>query len=172
MDRKDPNFFWQSIRHLLNHDNKNSDSNIGTDQWLDYFSKLLSAGKNCKSQFSSYIDSSLGLIEHCSDSVDNNILNTDIDSNEILKSIKQLKSSKSSGIDLITNDMLKSSFPILIEPINKLFNNILHYGIFSNDWNCSLITPILKSGSASDPANNRGIAVAYSLSKLFHKNNY
>ena len=116
-----------------------------------------------------HIDSSLGLIEHCSDSVKNNILNTDIDSNEIIKSMKQLKSSKSSGIDLITNDMLKSSFPIFIEPINKLFNNILHFGIFPNDWNCSLITPILKSESASDPANYRGIAVANSLSKLFLK---
>ena len=65
--------------------------------------------------------------------------------------------------------MLKSSFPIFIQPISKLFNNILHYGIFPNDWNCSLITSILKSGSASHPSNYKGIAVAYSLSKLFLK---
>ena len=45
----------------------------------------------------------------------------------------------------------------------------MHYWIFPNDWNCSLITPILKSGSAYDPANYRGIAVANSLSKLFLK---
>ena len=77
--------------------------------------------------------------------------------------MKQLKSSKSSGIDLITNERLQSSFPIFNEPIQKLFNTIFHCGIFPNNWNCSLITPILKPRSASDPANYRGIAEANSL---------
>ena len=53
--------------------------------------------------------------------------------------------------------------------IKALFNDILSSGTFPSIWCESLITPIHKKGSYSDPNNYRAVSVANSLSKVFMK---
>ena len=65
--------------------------------------------------------------------------------------------------------MIKYGFPILIEPIVKLFNLIFEKGEFPKLWNESYITLLHKKGKKSDPANYRGISLTSNLGKLFNK---
>jgi hypothetical protein len=66
--------------------------------------------------------------------------------NEILKAVKTLKNGKSAAGDLISNEMIKYGFPVLIEPILILFNLIFEKGKFPKLWNESYITLLHKKG--------------------------
>ena len=65
--------------------------------------------------------------------------------------------------------MIKYGFPVLIEPILKLFNLIFEKGDFPKLWNESYITLLHKKGNKSDLANYRGISLTSNLGNLFNK---
>ena len=65
--------------------------------------------------------------------------------------------------------MIKYGFPLLLEPLLKLFNLVFQKGQFPKLWNESYITLIHKKGDKSDPANYRGISLTSNLGKLFNK---
>jgi hypothetical protein len=46
---------------------------------------------------------------------------------------------------------------IIIDPLCKLFNNILSTGKFPVVWAKGIIVPIFKSGEKCNPSNYRGI---------------
>ena len=58
----------------------------------------------------------------------NNILDVDITTDEIIKSIKALKNGKSTAMDLVSNEMLKYGGQAILNPLTKLFNFILDIG--------------------------------------------
>lgn len=168
LDRSDPKQFWNTIKSMIN-SNLNDSCDISNDQWVDYFSKLLNNNTNsAHCNLNDYIFESLNVIENASNTI-NNELNTEINSTEVIKTIKDLKCNKAAGIDGITNDMLKSGSTQLISPMLHLYNTILYSGVFPESWNCALITPIHKKNDKSDPNNYRGIAVANCISKVFIK---
>jgi len=69
----------------------------------------------------------------------------------------------------IRREMLKQTLDITLPYLNRLFNNILLTGHFPQEWCESIITPVHKKGSKSDPNNFRAISVVNSLSKVFMK---
>ena len=78
-----------------------------------------------------------------------------------------LKSNKATGYDSISNEMIKcliETYPIILV---KLFNNILRTNVKIKEWETSIIIPIHKSGTKTDPSNYRGISVMSCLGKLF-----
>ena len=69
--------------------------------------------------------------------------------------LESLKLGKSSGPDGIGAEFYINT-PSGIAPFLKdLYNNILNSGIFPPAWGRSIICPIYKSGSVSDPSNFR-----------------
>ena len=88
---------------------------------------------------------------------------------EIRLAIKSLKCNKSSGLDHITNEMLKYGQYYLLSPICKLFNSVLKLGIFPKQWSSAYIASIYKSRDPLPPENCRGITVLSCLGKLFTK---
>ncbi|GFW87221.1 probable RNA-directed DNA polymerase from transposon BS [Trichonephila clavipes] len=87
---------------------------------------------------------------------------------EIQGFIKNLKSSKSPGIDLITNRILKSLLTKFIIFIALLFNMLLENCYFPKSWRMAVVIPILKPNSDySNPQNYRPISVLCSLSKAY-----
>ena len=95
-------------------------------------------------------------------------LDETITEKEIVSAIKKIKSNKSGGLQLITNDMLKADQNILAPILLKLFNSILSSGLYSDHWSTGYLNPIFKSGDRSKPENYRGIAITGCLGKLLN----
>ena len=83
--------------------------------------------------------------------------------------LQKAKNGKSTGPDLINNEMLKYGGDLLHEGILHLLNVILQSGEYPKAWKSSIITPIHKGQDIHTPKNYRGIAVADCISKLFCK---
>ena len=68
-----------------------------------------------------------------------------------------LKRRKSTGIDLVPNEMIKCEKHVLTTPLCILFNYVLKHGAFPKKWNSSIISPIFKDDNSSDLSNYRGV---------------
>ena len=86
---------------------------------------------------------------------------------EILGAIKRLKLHKASGIDIVSNDLIKATADIISPLLCSLFNSILSTEYFPKQWCIGMIIPLYKSGEFDDPNNYRGISINSCISKLF-----
>ena len=86
---------------------------------------------------------------------------------ELKRILKLLKSGKSPGVDRISNEMLRYSFPILKHCFVKLFNLVLKAGDAPEIWCKGLISPVHKKGDPTNPDNYRPICVLSCLCKFF-----
>ncbi|MEW8152430.1 MAG: reverse transcriptase family protein [Candidatus Thiodiazotropha endolucinida] len=99
---------------------------------------------------------------------DNEYLNASFTVAEIEKCIKNLKNSKSPGIDNILNEYIKNSKAVLLPFYVQLFNSILDTGIIPTSWVEGIIIPLYKNkGNSMDPDNYRPITLLSCLGKLF-----
>ena len=99
---------------------------------------------------------------------DNSLLDNDITYNEVKNTIKELKTNKAHGVDLIINEFLKNAPDKVIQIITKLFNLVLETGIIPTSWTIGAIRPIFKNkGDRNDPNNYRGITLLSCFGKLF-----
>ena len=96
-----------------------------------------------------------------------NELNVEFSQEEILKSIKQLKTNKSGGPDRLINEFFIHGKNVLLPILLNLFNKIFESGVFPEEWSEGYIIPLHKKGSRSDVENYRGITLLSSLGKLF-----
>ena len=94
-------------------------------------------------------------------------LNTSFSEDEVIKSVKQLKSNKAGGPDKIINEFLIHGRQILVPTICKLFNKIYDMSYFPEEWAEGYIIPLHKKSSPNDVENYRGITLLSILGKLF-----
>ena len=94
-------------------------------------------------------------------------LNLHIPDADILSSINNLNLNRSKSEDGICLDMYKYVSGEILPSESALFNEILDTGNFPDGWCLSIISPIHKKGSVSDPNNFRGISLIDSLGKIF-----
>ena len=97
-----------------------------------------------------------------------NELDYRISNQEVLKAIKALKTGKSTGLDRISNDMIKTGQGALLSPLTKIFNLILSSGQYPKAWTMGKILPLHKKGDYEDPSNFRGFTLSSCLGKLFN----
>ena len=161
MKKTNPSEFWKPIDRFKNDGGNPSEKsgNISPEDWTNYFSRLLNNNK---------VDCTLDDCEllHFSCS---NITNYQIGTCELQSAMKTLKNNTSSGLDRISNEMLKQSTPRLQECLCKLFSIILNNGKYPFQWRENLLKPIHKKGNDTDTRNYRGIVILICLSKLFAK---
>ncbi|CAG2193381.1 unnamed protein product [Mytilus edulis] len=150
LEDKNPKAYWDIINKFKYSDKDISDqsSNIPSDEWYNYFNKLLNV--DCSNEQD---DFPTGF---------NVFLDYDIHMQEVLKAIKSLKNNTSVGFDCISNEMLKHSSVNMLNCICKLFNIILKSTLFPSSWTESMIKPLFKSGDVRDPSNYREI-LSYDL---------
>ena len=174
IEKSDPKLFWKSVKNLINNTKFDDSDNISDQDWVDYFHRLYNKqDSNNQNQFSQYITESLKVLEKQQPALNQShiLLNGNITKEEIVTNIKSLKNGKSVGTDMISGEMLKCCIENdrMTESIQILFNNLLNTGTYPTQWNCSLITPIHKSGPTDNPHNYRGIAVSTCISKVYNK---
>ena len=55
-----------------------------------------------------------------------------------------MKNKKSSGLDELTQEQLKSGADILAIPLTRIINASIEQGTFPESWKESVVTPVLK----------------------------
>ena len=80
--------------------------------------------------------------------------------------IEKLKSHKSTGIDRITAELIKTECKKIHCEIHKLFISIWNKEELPKEWKESIIVPIYKKGDKTDCSNHRGISLLPSTYKM------
>ena len=156
--RKDPQRFWSLIK--FNNKANSFNNEIKAAAWLDYFESLLYKENQ---EALSMLDLSMFDINSNSEE----LLNSPISNEEILRSIYKLKEGKAQGIDGVGAEFYKHTCLEITPILNILFNKILASGDIPDSWCQSIIVPLYKSGSRNDPSNYRGISLLNVLYKIF-----
>ncbi|XP_071123270.1 uncharacterized protein [Mytilus edulis] len=150
---KNPKEYWK----ILNRGGKRTKPNIALDVLFDFFKNLNNAENT--NDVTNEPNDIQGV---------NEVLNSEITTEEISKCIRDLKNGKASGDDLIINEFMKSTSHIFIPVYVKLFNMIFDSGILPDIWLMGNIIPFYKNkGDQSDPQNYRPITILSCLGKLF-----
>ena len=86
---------------------------------------------------------------------------------KIQSHLNKLKNGKATGLDLLSNEMLKCVGPTCLPFLTQLFNHIYNTSSFPSSWKEAYITTLHKKGPKQDPANYRPISITSCLGKLF-----
>ena len=95
------------------------------------------------------------------------MLDVELTIDEVCKTLKLMRNSKSSGPDGFVSENFKNNFQETIPILTKLFNNILNNG--SIPWNISWIVPIHKNGDKNSLSSYRCISLSSCVEKLLTK---
>ena len=102
-----------------------------------------------------------------SDFSDNEINTVQITQNDVFDAL--YLSTPGKGHDGISGDFLKTCCSELSFHVYKLFQSILHSGIYPEEWKIAKITPVFKSGKKQDVTCYRPISLLSKLSLSFER---
>ena len=105
--------------------------------------------------------------QYISSSSINSFVMENVTEAQVSNLFKNLDTNKSS-ID-IPNKVIKIAAEQLSVPLTQIYNQSIETGIVPNILKVSQVTPVYKSGDATDPANYRPISTLSSFSKVFEK---
>lgn len=89
--------------------------------------------------------------------------------NTVQSLLKKLNVHKAQGPDGIPGGVLKSTATSLAIPLQQLYNESLTEGTFPKNFKIANVTPVLKKGNPTDPANYRPISLLPLASKILEK---
>ena len=87
----------------------------------------------------------------------------------VLKQLKSMPSSKATGLDGLSINILKLTAPATIASITKICNMSIETGQFPDKWKEAKVTPLFKGGERDECSNYRPISVLPILSKIIEK---
>ena len=151
---KDSKAFWKLLDRL---DQKkgldNLKENITPKSWNNHFKKVFMNEKTKE--------------ELPKNTKEKGPLDFQISIDELKEAKYILRFGKSPGYDRISNEMLHCLTDLEPELIRKLFNAIINKPNIISNWCTSMISPIHKKGSKTDPDNYRGISLISCFAKYF-----
>jgi exonuclease III len=165
MHENDPKAYWKTIQDIV--DNNQPTLNFPNDlqHKLHEHFKTLNQQKEDLLTDTTALKEELELLENHLDH--HTPLDNHIKTSEIVQAIKKLKYNKTSGLDQISNEMLKYSGSAMLSPLAKLFNKVLNSGTIPTAWSEGYIMPLHKKGSKLDTDNYRGITITSCLGRVF-----
>ena len=89
--------------------------------------------------------------------------------NELLKEIKTLNPSKSSGADNIGARLVQLCPTVFAENLIKIYNNAMAKGEYPSQLEIAKVFALYKKGEKYNPGNYRPISLLSCLNKLFEK---
>ena len=92
-----------------------------------------------------------------------------ISGKELINALSKIKLNKSTGLDKISNKLLKAAGQSICETLLYIFNLILETGIFPEDLKQAKVTPVFKADNKSDCGNYRPISVIPAIAKILEK---
>ena len=156
-NRKDAKRFWSLLKSVSI---TRKDTTLSVCKLYEHFKQLLNNDLTNVDLDSSFLHT-IRINPGCDE------LNNQITQQEIIQSVKTFKSNKSPGPDGICMEMYKNTLNDILPFLHKLFNDIFDTSSFPDDWSRSIITPLHKKGSVSNPDNYRGISLIDSICKIF-----
>ena len=86
---------------------------------------------------------------------------------EVIQAVRKSKNNKACGPDNIYNEHLKTTLPVLAEPLTTLLNECLRRGAIPDKWKKSKVIMLYKGkGNTTDLNAYRGIALENALLKI------
>lgn len=150
----DPKKFWRLISGK-----EQSNPKITADAFFDFIAGL-NTTINDDEENNQYFDTQ--------DTADTEQLNSAITLQEIKINALKLVNGKSSGLDSVLNEHIKSTLHLMLPIYHKLFNIVFDTGIIPSAWTEGCVIPIYKNkGSNSNPENYRPITLLSCMGKLF-----
>ena len=92
-----------------------------------------------------------------------------VNDNDIIKIINELQPKNSNGHDEISNKLLKTLSPTLIQSLTLIINQSITTGIFPDQLKIAKSTPLYKKDNVKLIENYCSISMLSSISKLFEK---
>ena len=100
---------------------------------------------------------------------DSNFCLKNTESSRVLKLLKGLNVSKATGIDKISNRILKKAAPIIYRSLTDIFNLFISSSVFPSEWKMAKVAPIFKSGDREDVNNYSPISVLPTIARVFQR---
>ena len=167
LHEENPKMYWKLINDLKEGDSSREDRSencIDSNTWLNHFQNL----SKTREIYSERLNILQKDLEELESTKIFNALDFPIKQSEISQAIAKLKHNKSSGLDKISNSMLKCGQHVLLYSLIRLFNMVLSSGKYPKAWSCGYISTIHKGGDKNDPNNYRGITVTGAIGKIFN----
>ena len=176
--RNDIKKTWTTIKEILNKKTSKEDlpksfilngSQIDNDKTIadefnSYFTNIgpkLASHISCPSEkhFTDYLTNPLPM----------NFSFSNINSDTVIKVINNLKPKPTSGVDNLSNKLLKEIKDIIAEPLSIVINQSFQHGIFPNKLKIAKVIPVYKKGENNIFDNYRPISILPSVSKVFER---
>ena len=155
-----PKQFCSHLKSLRGIEKSDTLNAISPNKWVEHFPKIFESknieGKNPQPMLN---------LDFINDN--QRVLISQFTAEEISNGIKKLKNNKTSGLDSMSNEMIKTSAPIILHLLVIFFHKILETKEYPDEWAVGIITPLHKPGEMDDLDNYRGITINSCLSKLF-----
>ena len=173
-NRRDPKRFWHNVSSILP-SNKSKKLNISLfdadkktdidhDNTADFINSFFTdIGPKLAKSFSTSWDFNGEKI------TDSEITNIYTDFEEVYNLCKEINTSKSSAITLLSSKIVKDAFLVLTLQLVYLLNLSLDTNIFPDKWKEATVVPLYKGGNKLDVGNYRPISLLPLPGKLLEK---
>ena len=173
-NRGDPKRFWKNVSSIIpNKSNEKSmislvdhstNSKVDPNAVPDYINTFFAnVGINLAKDFTDT------WVPNYPPNTDTVLTDIATDFEQVHDLCKEINSSKSSAIDLLSARILKDAFLVLTLQLVYLFNISLSQGIFPSKWKVATVIPLFKGGSRSEVGNYRPISLLPLPGKLLEK---
>jgi exonuclease III len=166
MRENSPQQYWKLLQKLKEDMHSGEKTNpadqVSPTVWYNHFRNL-----NCSHGNSDSVQNTAPM-ENPNKTINSSDICKSISEEEVMKASQSLKHKKASGLDGISNEMIKYGIHVFIKPLTNLFNLILANSHYPQIWAQGYVSPIHKSGDPLNPDNYRGITINSCLGKVLN----